>query len=90
VERATWQPLLQAFPTPRLLGRGHCFCLLQLACLFTVRMRECPSPSPEVRAPRPLCYMSFFFCFSAANLYFSLFFFFFPPWAGVSLSRGLC
>jgi hypothetical protein len=41
--------------------------------------------SPELRAPHPLCYLSFFF-----SCLFIIVCFFFFPWAGVSLSRGLC
>jgi hypothetical protein len=43
--------------------------------------REGPSPPSALRVPRPLCYVSF--------LLFIQFFFFFP-WVGISLSRGLC
>jgi hypothetical protein len=42
--------------------------------------------SPELRVPRPLCYMSFFF----SCLFIIQFVFFFFPWVGVGLSRGLC
>jgi hypothetical protein len=103
--------------------------LLQPACLFTVRMKECPSfppgwsvphfsccyklsphrvcwagaatPAfshwliylqfdcgvplphfPELRAPRPLCYLSFFF-FSCLFIIQFVFFSFFPGWGSV-------
>jgi hypothetical protein len=42
-----------------------------------------PSPPLALRAPHPLCYMSF--C-----CYCLLFSFSFFPWVGVGLSRGLC
>jgi hypothetical protein len=41
-------------------------------------------PSLALRAPHPLCYMSFLLL-----LLINQFFFFFP-WVGVGLSRGLC
>jgi hypothetical protein len=42
--------------------------------------------SPELRAPHPLCYMSFFSCLFIIQFVFFSFF----SWVGVSLSRGLC
>jgi hypothetical protein len=89
-----WKP----FPLHAHWGRWHHTRLLQQACLFTVHVGKCPSPtlqqrvphrepplplSPELRAPHPLCSMFFFF----SCLLFRVFF-----WvgAGVSLSRGLC
>jgi hypothetical protein len=43
LELSTLQPLLQAFPIPRLLGGCCRSCLLWQACLFTGHMGECPS-----------------------------------------------
>jgi hypothetical protein len=40
------------------------------------------TPSSVLRAPRPLCYMSFLLLLITQFLFF--------PWVGVSLSRGLC
>jgi hypothetical protein len=42
-----------------------------------------PSPSLVLRAPRPLCYVSFLLLLLIIQ-------FLFFPWVGVSLSRGLC
>jgi hypothetical protein len=43
--------------------------------------------SMELRVTRPLCYTSFFFLSCLFIIQFGFFFF---PWAGVNLSRGLC
>jgi hypothetical protein len=77
---------LQVSATPS--GGGCHSYLIWPAYLFTVCVREVPLPHcPELRASYPLCYMSFFFF--QLLVYYSGFFSFFP-WAGVSLSRGLC
>jgi hypothetical protein len=85
VELSTWQPLLQAFPIPRLVGRGCHFCLLWPACLFTGLVRECLSPSLLSSGHPALFVLCLFFL--AAYLLFSFLKFF--PWVGVSVSRGL-
>jgi hypothetical protein len=96
VELSSQQPLLQALPTPRLLGRGHHTLLLQLACLFTVCMRECTPHSPELRAPCPLLLpVSFFFQMLVYYSGFGGFFPFFLGWGSVcsggyaDLSQGV-
>jgi hypothetical protein len=88
VQHATLQPLLEAFPSPSTLGEVVPL-PPSLAGLFIYSLHEgVPLPhSQELRAPCPLCYMSFFF--SAACLLFSLVFSLFSL-GGVSLSRGLC
>jgi hypothetical protein len=75
-------PLLQAFPflVAVCVCVCHCLCLLQPACLFTVPWEIAPPLPSVLRAPHPLCYMSFFL------VAYSVFFFF--PWVGVSLSKG--
>jgi hypothetical protein len=85
VELSTGQPLLQAFPAPRLLGGGRHSCLLCLGCLSVVHVRECLSllSGAQGAPPSLLCVLFF-------NCLFIIQFFFFFPWAGVSLSRGLC
>jgi hypothetical protein len=60
VKLSIWQPLLQTFPSPRLLGRGRHSCLLWPAYLQFM-WGSAPPPPPELRTPHPLCYMSFFF-----------------------------
>jgi hypothetical protein len=68
-----------SFPTPGCLGMCHCSCLLQLACC-----EGFPLPlSFVLGVPHPLCYISFC-CYCLL-----LSFFFFFPWVGVGLSRGL-
>jgi hypothetical protein len=56
----------------------HHSCLLWLACLSSVR--DCPSPTLVLKAPRPLWYVSFF-----VVVYYSVWFFFsfFPGWGSV-------
>jgi hypothetical protein len=54
------------------------------ACLFTVCMRECPS-HPLWSSGHPGLFATCLFFFPASD-FFSFFFF---PWVGVSLSRGL-
>jgi hypothetical protein len=85
VEHATLQLPLEAFPSPSTLGEVVPL-LPSLAHVFIYSSSDCvPLPhSPELRAPRPLCYVSFFF-FSAACLLFSLFFssFLSPVWGSV-------
>jgi hypothetical protein len=70
VELSSWQLLLQAFPSPRLLGGCRCFCLLWPACLFTVRVEGGPPHSPELGRPAiffkrlgyySVCFFLFFF-----------------------------
>jgi hypothetical protein len=72
VELSTWQPLLQVFPAPRFLGRGHHSCLLWLVCLFTVCMRECPSPTLWSSGHPTLFVMClcFFSCLSIISRFF--------------------
>jgi hypothetical protein len=84
---STWPWLLQAFSSPRLLGRGRQSCLLRLACLFTVCVKECPSSTLQ-SSGHPAVFATCLFFFSTACLLFSFFFFF--PWVGVNVSRGLC
>jgi hypothetical protein len=81
------QPLLHAVPIPRLLGGGLPL-LSSLAGLFICSSHEgVPLPhSPELRAPRPLCYVSFFFQLLA---YYSVCFFFFFPWVGGQFVQGV-
>jgi hypothetical protein len=87
LELSTRQPLLEAFPSPRLLGRCCHSCLLWPASLFTVHLRECPSPTLQSSVFLALFATCLFFS-SAVCLLLSLFFLCFP-WVGVSLSRGL-
>jgi hypothetical protein len=54
-----------------LLGRGRHSCLLCLACLFIVLWGVAPPLSSALRAPCPLCYVSFF-----VVVYYSVCFFF--------------
>jgi hypothetical protein len=72
------------FPIPRLLGRCHSSCLLRLAFLFTVLWRIAPPPLWSSRCP------SLFATCLFVVVYYSVCFFLFFPWVGVSLSRGLC
>jgi hypothetical protein len=78
-----------SFPCSKIAGQGSSL-LRSLAGLFINSSHEgVPFPhSPELTAPRPLCYMSSFYFFSAACLLFSFFFLF--SLDGFSLSRGLC
>jgi hypothetical protein len=62
-----------------LLGVCHCSCLLQLAC------EGFPLP-PLQPSEHPALFSTCLFC--CYCLLFSVFFFF--PWVGVGLSRGLC
>jgi hypothetical protein len=48
-------------------------------------VRDFPSPPSALRAPRPLCYVSFLLLLLSIEVFFSFF-----PWVGVSLSRGPC
>jgi hypothetical protein len=80
-ERPTCQPLLQAFPTPSSLGGAT-------KCTFSSRFvylqfvwGTALSLSPELKVPRPLCYVSFQFL-----VYYSVLFFFCG--VRVSLSGG--
>jgi hypothetical protein len=77
-----------SFPFCKVAGRGLAL-LPSLTSLFIYSSCEgVPlSGSLELRAPHPLCYVSFFF---SCLLIIQLGFFFFFPWKGVSLSRGLC
>jgi hypothetical protein len=72
----------------RLLGGCLHSCLLWQACLFTGHMRECPSSTLQ-SSGHPALFATCLFFFSCL---FIIQFGFFPffPWAGVSLSRGLC
>jgi hypothetical protein len=74
-------PLLQAL---LLLIVGHVLPLLPSpAGLFIYSsVRDSHPPPLVLRAPHPLCYMSF--------LLLLIIQFFFFPWVGVGLSRGLC
>jgi hypothetical protein len=79
---STWQPLLQASPIPRLLGRGCHSCLLWLACLLTVRVKECPSPIHwSSGCPALFAICLFFSCLFIIQ--FGFFFSFFPGWRSV-------
>jgi hypothetical protein len=94
VEFSTWQPLLQTLPTPRLLGGGRHSCLLWPACLFTVHVREGPSPTLQ-NSWSPALFAKYLF-FSAACLLLSLFFSFFLGQGSfclggyADLSQGVC
>jgi hypothetical protein len=79
------QQQLQAFPSSRLLGGCCCSCLLWLACLFTVCLRDCSSPTLWGLGHPALFATCLFLFYSAACLLFSLFFsLFFPPgWGSV-------
>jgi hypothetical protein len=92
VEVSTWQPLLQACPFSKHTGgRWRHSCLLQPTRLFTVRMRDCPSPtlwgSGYQRVPRG--YESFFLFSCLCIIQFLFFSFFFPLGGGQSV-QGLC
>jgi hypothetical protein len=88
MELSSRQPQLQAFPSPRLLGRCCHSCLLWPVCLFRFTWRIAPPPLSRAQgAPPSLLHVLFF---SAACLLFSLFFSLFFSWVVVSLSRGLC
>jgi hypothetical protein len=61
-----------------LLGARCCSCFLHLACEgFSF------PPSLVLRAPCPLCYVSFLLLLLIIQ-------FLFFPWVGVGVSRGLC
>jgi hypothetical protein len=86
-------PLLWSFsPTGTFMSFPTLVCwvapplLPSLASLFIYSsMRGCPSsPLQCSGAPCPLCYMSFLLLLLIIQ------FFFFSPWVGVRLSRGLC
>jgi hypothetical protein len=66
-------------PSPRQAhwGRWHHTCLLWLACLFTVCMRECPSPTLRSSGHSTL--------FATCLFYYSVwvFFSFFPGWRSI-------
>jgi hypothetical protein len=79
-----------SFPSPRLVGRCCHSCLLWLASLFTVHLRDCPSPTLQSLGCPTLFAMCLFFFLAACLLFSLVFFLFFFPWVGVSLSRGLC
>jgi hypothetical protein len=86
VERATLQPLLQAFTSPSILGKVAPHPPSLAICLFTVHLRDCPTPTlwgsgrPTLFATCP-----FFFFFTQLLVYYSVrfFLFFFPGWASV-------
>jgi hypothetical protein len=67
-------PLLQ-LSRSWLLGVCHHSCLLQLACCEGFPL----PPSLVLRAPRPLCYMSFLLLLLIIQFFFS----FFPGWGSV-------
>jgi hypothetical protein len=79
VELSTWQPLLQGFSAPRSLGGDHHSCLLWLPYLFTVWVRECPSPFLW-SSGHPTLFVTCLFFFSC--LFIIMFVFFFFPWVG--------
>jgi hypothetical protein len=85
VEFSTRQPLLQAVPSPRLLGGGCPSCLLWPACLFTVRVGRAPPPLSRAQCTPPsLLHVFFFFnCLFIIQSIFS----FFPGW-GSFCPRG--
>jgi hypothetical protein len=69
-----------SFPAPWLLG-GCCHsCLLQPACLFTVLWGIASPPPLALRAPLPLCYVSFLLLLFIIQFGF---FSFFPGWVSV-------
>jgi hypothetical protein len=70
-----------SFPTP-----GCYACATASAFSGQLVVRDFPSPHPSVlRAPHPLCYVSFLLLLLILFSFFPLF-----PWVGVGLSRGLC
>jgi hypothetical protein len=73
-------------------GKWNHSCLLWLACLFTVHLKDCPSPTLwGSGCPALFATCLFIYLFFSSCLLFSLFFSpFFSPWVGISLSRGLC
>jgi hypothetical protein len=62
-----------------LLGTCHRSCLLRLAHLLTVPWGIASPPSSVLRAPRPLCYVSFLLLL----LIIQFFLLFFPGWGSV-------
>jgi hypothetical protein len=85
VELSTQQPLLQAFPAPRLLGGGCHSCLLWPAYLFTVHVRSAPPPLSRAQCALPSLLLVFFF--SAPCLLFS--YIFFPLGRGQSVQGAM-
>jgi hypothetical protein len=88
--RGKWAfpPLLWSFPPTATFtsfpAPGCWVCAAAPAFSSWLVGKDCPSPSSALRVPHPLCYVSF----SCFCLLFNFFFFF--PWVGVGLSRGLC
>jgi hypothetical protein len=60
-----------SFPAPKLLGRCCHSCLLWPTCLFTIPFWTTPLPTLVLRAPCPLCSVSFF----VVVVYYSVWFF---------------
>jgi hypothetical protein len=90
VALSTGQPQLQAFPSPRFLGGCLRSCLLWLACLFTVCLRDCSSPTLWAWGLLPSLLHVLFFDYSAACLLFSFSFSFsFPLGGGQSVQGGM-
>jgi hypothetical protein len=67
-----------------LLGRCHRYCLLRTSLFIYSSVRDCPSPPLALRAPHPLCYVSFLLLLFIISLFFS----FFPGWS--VCPGGLC
>jgi hypothetical protein len=86
VELSSQQLQLQAFPSPGLLGGVRHSCLLWPACLFTVRLRDCPFPTLRSWGTLPSLLRVFFF-FSCLFIIQFVFFLFFSPLGG-SLCPG--
>jgi hypothetical protein len=75
-----------SFPTPRLLG-GPTTPAFSSWLVYLHFWKGLPLPtSLALRAPCPLCYVSFVVVVAVYSVCFFLFF----PWVGVSLTRGLC
>jgi hypothetical protein len=92
VELSSQQPLLQAFPAPRLLGGGCHSCLLWPAYLFTVHVRSAPPPLSRAQCALPSLLLVFFFF---SSLFIIQLYFFSPgqgsvcPGCYADLSQGV-
>jgi hypothetical protein len=82
VELSTWQQLLQAFPFLRLLGG---VATPAFSSQLVYLQLEWGVPSPSLKVPHPLCYVSFFF---QLLIYYSVFFSLFSLGGGQSVQGG--
>jgi hypothetical protein len=71
-----------SFPAPDCWAGAATPAFSSRACLFTVPWGISPPASLALRAPCPLCFVSFLLLFIIQFLFF--------PWVGVGLSRVLC